>query len=184
MAQPILTTERLLLRAYRDGDFDGIHAYASDPLVCRFVTFGPNAPEQTREWMAQVKKWSEEEPLRHYEFLVTLKDSGQVIGSTGLTLDVQSPKAEVGYCFAKAYWGRGYATEAVKAVLSFAFGVLKLHRVSAPVALDNKASANVAGKCGMTREGRFRQSHFIKGSWWDIDYYAMLDVDWQQNNDQ
>jgi [ribosomal protein S5]-alanine N-acetyltransferase len=129
--------------------------------------------------MGTVRSGYAEDPQKRYMFIVTLRESGSLIGSCGLTLDAHSSKGELGYCLNRAFWGMGYMPEAIRAVLGFAFGPLELHRVSAPIHSLNPRSARAAEKCGLRPEGKSRQSHFVKGSWWDIDHFAVLAEEWR-----
>jgi len=83
-------------------------------------------------------------------YLIELRDTGEVIGSTGFSFqDVRD--AEVGYVLAVKFWGCGYATEALGALVELAprLGIYRLH---APIHADNIASARVLEKCGYSRE--------------------------------
>jgi len=85
---------------------------------------------------------------------VALRDSGEVIGDCGLCpLALKGPEIEVGYHFAPAHWGKGYATEAARACVDYAFETLHLDRLVAVTHPDNTPSARVLEKCGFTRCG-------------------------------
>jgi RimJ/RimL family protein N-acetyltransferase len=78
------------------------------------------------------------------------------------------------------YWGRGYATEAARALIEFAFRTHKAHRVFTSCEVDNAASVRVLEKAGMQREGFIRESDWIRGAWHDQYIYAILRRDWKQ----
>ncbi|MDC1259516.1 GNAT family N-acetyltransferase [Flavobacteriaceae bacterium] len=75
----------------------------------------------------------------------------------GKTWNKKYKRAEVWYKIHSDYWNKGYATESLKAIINFGFETLKLHRMEAGCAVDNKGSFTVLEKAGMVREGRLRQ---------------------------
>ncbi len=93
--------------------------------------------------------------------LAVVNWTGELVGAMGLVIDPRHGVAELGYWIGVAFWNRGYATEAGRAVLSHAFGPLGLRRVHAYHFVRNPASGRVLEKLGMTREGVFRK-HVMK----------------------
>ncbi len=85
--------------------------------------------------------------------------------------------AEVWFKLNPRYWGKGYATEALTVLINFGFNNLKLHRIGAGCAVDNKASARVLEKVGMQHEGRHRKILPLKSGWSDNFEYAILESD-------
>jgi len=83
----------------------------------------------------------------------------------------------LGYCYDRAAWGRGYATEAASEILDFGFDVLLLHRVWAGCDPENVASARVLEKLGMRLEGHLRESERIRGAYRDTLVYAVIESD-------
>ncbi len=136
-----IETERLLLREFRASDETGIHAYASDPEVVRLMIWGPNTPEQTRAFLQTMLKTQEQWPRPFVELAIELKAESRMIGSIGLRVkDEPNRAADMGYVLARDQWGRGYVTEAARAILDAAFRQLKLHRVWATCDPRNHAS--------------------------------------------
>src|SRR5439155_2610391 len=107
-------------------------------------------------------------------FVITLRESGELAGAMGLIVNRDHARAEIGYWIAVPYWNRGYATEAGRAVVRYAFDELKLNRVFAEHFTRNAASGRVMQKIGMRREGTLRR-HIIK---WDevidAELYAIV----------
>ncbi|WP_369128168.1 GNAT family N-acetyltransferase [Inconstantimicrobium porci] len=87
---------------------------------------------------------------------------------------------EIGWVFNNSYHNKGYATEAAKAVLKYAFEDLKLHRVIATCDTENTASYKVMEKIGMRREGHNIRCVYIKGKWQDEYFYAIHDEEWKK----
>ena len=174
-------TPRLVLRELEIGDFEGIHAYSSDPQVVRHLPFGPNTPEQTRDFIECAIADSDHKNRRDFIMAVQLID-GKVIGSCGLNVHkepVNAHKASIGYVLASEYWNRGYATESCNALCEFAFKGLQLHKVYSKVAPDNQASIKVLEKLGFRREGLLRHDAIVRGEWRNYLLYAILADEWK-----
>ena len=170
-------TERLLLREFRDEDLADIHAYAAVPEVSRFMTWGPNTPEESRAFLDRALAQQADWPRKHVGLAV--QRDGMVIGS--IRMDVQSDEiadADIGYTLSSNHWRQGIATEAATALLNIAFGPLGLHRVWATCDVLNTGSFGVMEKLGMRREAHFRQDRFIRGIWQDSNLYAILAEEW------
>jgi ribosomal-protein-alanine N-acetyltransferase len=175
-----LRTERLLLRDFRDGDFDAVHDYAVDPEVSRFMPWGPNRPEETREFLRRTLAAQEDWPRLDFNLAIELVEAATVIGSISLHLyDAANRTVEVGYCIHRAYWRRGIVSEAARAMLGAAFGPVDAHRVVATCDVRNVGSFGVMEAVGMRREGRFLRDRLIKGEWRDTYLYALLAREWR-----
>lgn len=175
-----LRTERLLLREFVEEDWRAVHEYGSDPEVVRFMPWGPNTEDDTRAFVARALAAQSEEPRRNYYAAVTLLAGGWLIGACSLHLGSPANRsAWIGYCYARAFWGCGYATEAARALVSFGFRELGLHRIWASCDVENAASARVMEKLGMQREGRLRQDMNIRCRWRDSFIYAVLEGGWE-----
>jgi len=146
-----LETERLLLRPLWRDDVDDMFAIIGDPVAMQYYprTF-------TRE---DAVDWIERNLLRyerdgHSFMAVVLKTSGQMIGDCGLVLqEVEGePVVEVGYHFRRDCWGHGYATEAARACMDYAFRELAVERVISLIVPENLPSRRVAERNGMKVE--------------------------------
>jgi RimJ/RimL family protein N-acetyltransferase len=169
-------TERLLLRPTTMADLDAMHAYKSQPDVCRYLPYPPMSRETVASRLAG--DWSRTELTEAGQGLnlgVEHQASGELIGDIVLFwLSAENRSGEVGYVFSPNAAGHGYATEAVRALVGMAFTELGLHRVSAQLDARNGASAALLERLGMRREGLFRQDLWFKGEWSDTLIYAML----------
>jgi RimJ/RimL family protein N-acetyltransferase len=145
-----LTTPRLRLRPFRAGDFEAAHAVYCDPEVMRWVGHGAHrSPAETR---SALRGYADALAVRGYGFVAVVERStGDLIGDAGLhPLGGRGPDIEVGYTLARSAWGRGYGTEAARALVEYAFARLDAPRVVAQVEPDNRASRHVLEKLGMT----------------------------------
>ena len=171
---PTLETDRLILRQLTVDDLEDVFAYASDPLVARYVTWEPHRSlDDSRFYIdlvlakyraGEVASWG----------LIHRRDR-RLIGTGGFQWWNQThASAEIGYVLARAYWGRGLMTEAVREFIRFGFDEMDLNRIEACHDTANPASGRVMEKAGMTREGTRREAVFLKGDFRDLHIYSIL----------
>jgi ribosomal-protein-alanine N-acetyltransferase len=149
----ILETPRLLLRTWSLDDAEAAFAVYSDPEVMRFLTgVTERSVEETRARLAA-------RPMAHQQlhgftlWATVEKETGRLVGACGLKFLEGGMDIEVGYHFARAAWGRGYATEAAAASVRYGFEWLGLRRILGVVNPDNYASQRVLEKIGLTYQG-------------------------------
>jgi len=175
-----LTTDRLLLRDFREDDWPAVLAYQSDPLYLRYYEWTERTPEAVRDFVRMFLDHQQSQPRAKFQLAVVLKASGELIGNCGIRLTAPgSHEADMGYELSPAHWGCGYATEAARAILDFGFTELGVHRVWATTLADNAGSARVLEKLGMRLEGRLRDKERFKGRYWDALLYAILEPEWR-----
>ncbi len=173
-----LTTQRLVLREFRQADFDDMRDYESNPETHRFEKVVPS-DDAIKAHLDQVIAWSQEHPRSHYCFAITFRDGDVVRGQVSLSLNFPDIKEwEIGWKVHYHYWGNGFATEAAGCVLAFAFQELRVHRVVAFCNVANAASVRVMNKLGMSQDGRLRETRWWNGAWQDEFVYAILDREW------
>jgi RimJ/RimL family protein N-acetyltransferase len=176
-----LRTKRLLLRDFREEDWESVHVYASDPEVVKHMSWGPNTEEETKRFVRQAMEWEEERPRLHFELAVILKADDSLIGGCGLNLSSsQNREGSLGCCFNRIYWRAGFATEAAETLILYGFEQLGLHRIWATCDPENLASARVLEKVGMKREAQLRENIWNRGKWRDSVIYAILDREWSE----
>jgi RimJ/RimL family protein N-acetyltransferase len=174
-----LRTHRLLLRDFVQSDFDEVHAYASDPLVTRFTSFGPNTLADTRAFLERSILASVALPRRSYTFALVEQASGRLIGSCAMEqCDLTGRHYAFGYCLNRQWWALGFGTEAARALVQFGFEHLRAHRLWAHVFLGNVASEKILEGLGFRREGLALQSLFLRDVWHDILTFGQLQAEW------
>jgi len=145
-----LTTQRLILRPWRDADRSAFAALNADPVVMEFFpsTLSRAASDASIDaWQAQFEQrgWS--------NWAVELQATGQFIGFVGLSVPVRvlpfTPCVEIGWRLARSAWGQGYATEAARQALRFGFDTLKLEEIVSFTAAVNARSRAVMERIGM-----------------------------------
>jgi RimJ/RimL family protein N-acetyltransferase len=174
-----IQTARLLVRRFQDGDLAAFLAYRNDPEVARYQGWD-SIPESAGLAMIQEQKRIEPGvPGQWFQFAIELKDTRQLAGDCGLSVLVQDARqAQLGITLAREHQGQGLATEAVIAVLDYAFINLDLHRVVATVDVENVRSAALMERVGLRREGHFIKNAWFKGHWSDEYLYAVLQAEW------
>ena len=150
---PSIETERLLLRMIRADDLDDLASLLSDPDVVKYVGDGHPASreEAARALESIIKHWDTHGFGR---WAVTDKSSGEFIGFGGLRSLYGTP--EIVYHLAKAYWGKGYASEMARAALRFGFQERGFERIVAIIKPQNTASIRVIDRAGLRFEKRAR----------------------------
>jgi RimJ/RimL family protein N-acetyltransferase len=174
-------TERLDLRPFTDDDFAALYAYHSRQDVTRYLYFGPRDEAGTREALAQKRQRT---ALRArwdaLNLAVVVRETGALVGDVLLIwTNAEHRQGEVGYVFHPDHAGRGYATEATRAMLRLGFDDLGLHRIVGRLDARNTASAGVLEGLGMRREAHLRENERVKGEWCDELVYALLAREWR-----
>ena len=170
-----LSTRNLSLRRFVEEDIDSAYEnFGSDPETMRYINFSPcSTLEGARKFVHMHTHgyiWNPD----FYGWAITL--DGTLIGSIALfDVDLDNESAEIGYTIGSRWWGKGYASEAVKAVVDFAFGQVGLHRIQASYHPDNKASERVLEKAGFQYEGTLKDAQKgLDGSFTDLNLCALL----------
>jgi len=151
----IIETERLILRKPRMDDAPAVFSgWVQDPEVTHFLTWRPHENiGQTESMLATaIIEW---EGDKRFPFMVTLKESGDVIGM--IDVHIENHKVAIGYVMNRTYQGNGYMTESARAMIEWAFGQPSIYRVYATTDVENIASRRVMEKAGMQREGILRR---------------------------
>jgi RimJ/RimL family protein N-acetyltransferase len=175
-----IETERLILRPFNRGDVDAVFAYRQREDVARFLFDNPMTRETCAEAVqARIRQVSLVEEDDRITLAVERRQSGDLIGEiTLIWRSVADRQGEVGYILNPDFHGRGYATEAVRALVGMGFAELDLHRIYARCNTLNAASYRLMERLGMRREAHFREHKLVKGSWDDEYIYAVLAREW------
>jgi len=177
---PPFTTPHLLLRAFAEADIHGLITLAGNYEVARHTLNIPHpyTEADARHWLHLTQKARAQNTA--FPFALELRATGEFIGGMGLTLEPRFDRAEVGYWLGQPYWGRGLATEALAAVLSFGFKELHLNKIYATHHADNPASGRVMQKNGMRKEGELAQHIKRDGRYHDLWQYRLTRQEYAQ----
>lgn len=157
----LLITPRLRLEPLDDHHFEGLHDLNRDPVVMRYITGRPDTPEDTRLMIERVKaRWAE---FGYSWWAFIRQDTGQLIGSGCIQHLARNPAEplETGWRLRQDAWGQGFASEAARHMVGWAFATLRPERVCAVCQPENTPSAIVMERLGMTLTG--------VGRWYDMD---------------
>lgn len=172
--QPTLKTQRLLLRPFVLADAKEVQRQAGDSEIASTTL---NIPHPYKDGLAEA--WILGHPRgfaegRFVVFAIVRRSDEVLVGCMGLTIEREDNRAEMGYWVGRSYWGQGYATEAARALLRYAFADLGLVRAHASYLARNPASGRVMEKVGMVREGCLRQHALKWGIYEDLVLYGIL----------
>ncbi len=174
-----ITTERLILRPFTLDDADEVARMCGTGVIQKSVLSLPY-PYTREDAAAWISKHDERRRSRScYDFAVTDRETGALYGSISLMLHVKdSPTAELCYWIGEEYRNQGYATEAARAMIEYAFSELMLHRVYAGHFGSNIPSGRVMQKAGMKQEGVLRDQFFKNGRYEDEVIYGIVSMDY------
>lgn len=150
--RPVFTTKNLYLRRFVPADADSVLELNSDPLVTRFT-------HDTIFTRRQAESVLNQSIIPHYEkygygrWAVVRKSDEQFIGWCGLKFRPSTGLIDLGYRFIRLYWGQGYATEAAKGTISYAFKELEINIITAAAEPANTASIHILKHCGFKETG-------------------------------
>jgi RimJ/RimL family protein N-acetyltransferase len=169
MTDTTLRTERLVLRRARAEDLDALHAILSDPQAMRYWSTPPHVDiEETRAWLAATIAAGA--AAQSDEFFITLE--GRLIGKAGCW---RIP--DIGYILHPDHWGKGYAAEALRAVIDHLFAQRRLPRLTADVDPRNARSVRLLRRLGFRQTGRAERTFCVGGEWSDSVYFALTPED-------
>jgi RimJ/RimL family protein N-acetyltransferase len=171
---------RLIARRFEERDLDVLMAMRADAEVAALQSWDSFTAAQGREFLDWVKLRNPGDP-GWFQFALEHRDTGAFIGDCGLRImEADNRLAQVGYTIVRTHWNMGYASEALTALLAYAFSTFDLHRIAASVDPRNAASCRVLDKAGFRKEGHFLQSEWFKGEWADDAVYGILRSEWRK----
>lgn len=173
-----LETEQLILRKLVISDARSLYInWASDPDVVKFMRL--NLPKNIKETENIINSFIEKyNNLETYRWGIELKEISEVIGFIGLSIISEyDMTADFAYTIGKKFWNKGYATEALRAVLDFGLNKVGFNRLEAYHSINNMSSGKVMKKAGMKYEGRARQKYKSHIGFEDCDIYAIIKDD-------
>jgi RimJ/RimL family protein N-acetyltransferase len=161
-----LRTDRLIIRPFRPKDIEAFVGYRSDPEVARYQSWDMFGRSQAESFVAHMATLNPGVPGQWFQFAVADRSNDDLLGDTAICLDAEDPsRAELGYTFAAASQGKGYATEAVRATIEYAFERLGVDVVVAVTDARNARSIALLDRIGMTHVSTAHMQ--FKGEWCD-----------------
>ena len=133
----------------------------------------PYPPEHFLNWVPRHAEWFANDI--EYNLAITEKDTGAVVGSISISgIHKKHLLGEIGYWVGRAYWNRGYTTEAARALTDYVFREKGLHKLIGRHFACNPASGRVMEKLGMEKEGVQKRQYFRNGQWQDVVLYGLV----------
>lgn len=179
LASKQLETPRLILRKFILEDAENMYKnWASDEEVVKYLTWPAHSSVEVtkqvlNDWISSYSKKD------FYQWAIVLKSLNEPIGSITVVDQADSIcMVHIGYCMGKDWWGRGYTTEALEALVKFFFEEVGVNRIESRHDVNNPNSGKVMTKCGFKYEGRSRQSEKSNQGLCDTDHYAILASDY------
>ena len=177
---PILRTGRLVLRPFENDDAADLLRVFAEPDVVRYWSGGAWTDiVQAEAMIAEARQAYRDGGLARYA--IALADTNRLIGICNLRgFFEQNRRCELGYALGRAYWGQGFAAEALEALLDHAFHVLDINRIEADIDPRNEASARLLEKLGFRREGYMPERWIVHGEKADTAFYGLLRRYWHE----
>ena len=162
----VIESERLIIRPITMDDAKDVFEWASDPVVNQYMPYPLHKDiHQAEEWIRSLGDKN--------EFVFCLKDTSEVVGGGSMSYREAFDAYELGYNLKRKHWGMGYATEASKALIRWAYEELGVHDFMARHANANHASGNVIKKCGFQFEGYVKLEKYGGNEAFDATYYRL-----------
>ena len=177
---PTIETDRLILRKIKKSDAKDLYEYCSSEVSAKYSLWEPHedlgVTRQYISWLLRSEKRGE-----YFTWGIELKSSGKLIGTVSLpSIDKDYKVAEIGYGIIDSYWGNGYASEAIKAIMEYGFCTVGFICINAKIMKENSASVRVASAVGMQCDGLLRNGVYCKGKAHDVYVFSMLDTDYKE----
>jgi [ribosomal protein S5]-alanine N-acetyltransferase len=172
--QTPLIAPRMLLRPLRTDDASAVFYYAHNPEVTKYTNWDAHRTlEDSRRFIEQtIAAYQRGE---NAELAIELKSDKKMIGTCGLiNLSAEHCRGEMVFAMAKEHWGGGLMSEALKAMITFAYGALQLNRIWAKVDPDNINTIRVLKRASWQFEGTLRQDVRVRGMFRDVNLYSLL----------
>ncbi|MBH0230257.1 GNAT family N-acetyltransferase [Halobacillus yeomjeoni] len=168
-----LETDRLHLKPYSVSQAEKVSELAGDKEVAA-TTFVPHpyTVDHAMDWIRSHEKWFDEG--KAYPMAMTLKESGDLVGTMTLRIDTRHNKGELAYWVGRPFWNQGLATEAAERMIEYGFEVLNLQRIWAAALSGNPGSTKVMQKAGLSYEGTLRKDLLHRDEYKDIDVYGLI----------
>lgn len=176
----MIRTPRLILRDFRPSDLD---AYCQLRAHEDFQQFYPSreiTTQRSGELLREFLSWAAENPRLRFQLAIEEPRLG-LIGSCGLRIShVDRGQASFGCELGREFWGHGYAIEAARALVGFAFSELGVHRIEAETLAENRSAVSLARRLGMRIESRKQKSRQFRGRTWETLTLAIRSSEWKE----
>lgn len=176
---PSLETERLILRQMTLEDTDFVFQHFGDSSVTQYLMDEPPVTEYAQA-QGIIQFYLKPERKTHNRWVIVRKSDHQPLGTCGYhKWDRRYFRAEIGYDLGPGFWGQGYMTESLQAVILNGFEQMGLNRIDALVSIENNRSIRLLQKLGFKQEGILRDYFYLDGKFYDHYLFALLQREWK-----
>ncbi|OZQ87981.1 hypothetical protein CA598_16025 [Paenibacillus sp. VTT E-133291] len=173
-----LITDRLILRGYTSSDSSFYEELEQNPLSYKYENTAPDAQQIKNDFLSILSQ-ATNDPRQYYDLAICRKLDMKLIGNISIKLNWEEIREwEMGWVLLPDYWKMGYATEAVKSMIGYAFKSLNAHRVVAYANAENVQSEKVMIRAGMFKDGVLRETRFCNQQWCNEIIYSSLEQEW------
>ncbi len=175
---PMIRGEHVFLRATERDDLERYTAWFNDARVTRYLLMDtPFSLTQEEAWF---ERMTAAQGRENFHFAICLRETGEPIGTIGLHgVDLKQGTATMGIAIGEPdLWSRGHGSDALRALLDYGFGTLRLERIALDVYAFNERARRSYEKCGFVLEGTARKALFRNGKRHDIQQMAILREEW------
>ncbi|PLW97626.1 MAG: GNAT family N-acetyltransferase [Marinilabiliales bacterium] len=174
----MLKTKRTFIRPIEPADAVQIFSYRSDAGANKYQGWIPKSLEEVDAFIAK-NQADFNTPDTWFQLVIIEKESQKIIGDIGVHFLHDGSQSEIGCTINKVFQNKGFATEALSAIIEYLFTTLKKHRIVASIDPKNTNSISLVKRLGFRKEAHHIQSLFINGEWVDDVIYAILNDEWQ-----
>lgn len=177
-----IKTDRLILRPFEKADLDGVLSYYSLPDVQRYLDWKARDKSEAKAAFESMRKQTRlTRPGEVLTLAIVRKSDDKVMGHVSLRYtDSTAAQGEIRFAIGPLFRNKGYAAEAVRAVVTLGFEEFRLHRIYARTAGRNEASARLLKRLGMRLEAHYREHALFQGEWDEELHFAVLDREWSR----
>lgn len=172
----MIQTQRTFLKAIKPSDNEAVFAYRSDAETNKFQGWIPKTIEEVNEFIAKNPQ-EFNEPNTWFQWVIIERETQQLIGDIGIHF-MNEAEVELGCTLSKKHHGKGYASEALKAVIDHLFHRYKKQRVKTSMDPQNKPAIQLMERLGFKKEALYKKSVLINGKWVDDLVYSLIKSDW------
>ena len=168
-----LESKRLVLRHLEEKDAEELYnGYINQKEFLYYAHKEKRTIEEIKELLKeQIEKYEFE---NYYNWVITLKDNGGIIGAINLKVNLNNDSVEFNYAIDNRYTNNGYMTEALECIKDFSLNHLKVNRFQGGCCVENIASKRVMEKCGMQYEGTLRNYIKLSDGYHDMDMFSII----------
>jgi len=175
-----VNTDRLYIRPIKLDDKELIFEYRSDSITNKYQGWIPKNINDVIEFIGKVAK-NINMPNTWFQLVILEKETNTLIGDIGIHfLDMENKQTEIGCTLNKNFQAKGYATEALRGVITYLFNNLQKHRITTSIDPSNTNSIKLVERLGFRKEAHFIESLYLNGKWVDDIVYSILEKEWEE----